>query len=186
MKKVLLLSFATISLVSCGDKQKTSVDLETLKVQGDSITVVTQKALMSNVSNAIKKGGTTYGVEFCNTKALVLTDSLSKKYEATIQRITDKNRNADNELTSANDKVLFSAFKENTQLQDSLIAENGKHIYYKRINLGMETCLKCHGTPDSNIDTETYLKIKEHYPLDKAVGYNLKELRGMWKITFDK
>lgn len=186
MKKILLLSLATFTLVSCGEKQKGTIDLETLKTQGDSITAVTQKALMSNVANAIAKGGTTYGVEFCNTKALVLTDSLSNKYEATIQRVTDKNRNADNELTTENDKAIFSAFAENTQLQDSLVAENGKHVYYKRINLGMETCLKCHGAPEVNIDAETYAKIKEHYPLDKAVGYNLKELRGMWKITFDK
>lgn len=186
MKKILLLSLATFALVSCGEKQKDTLDLEALKIQGDSITTITQKALMSNVSNAIAKGGTTYGVEFCNTKALVITDSLSKKYEATIQRVTNKNRNADNELSTANDKAIFSAFTENTQLQDSLVAENGKHVYYKRINLGMETCLKCHGTPESNIDGETYAKIREHYPLDKAVGYNLKELRGMWKITFDK
>lgn len=186
MKKIFLLSLATFTLVSCGEKQKEIADLETLKIQGDSITTVTQKALMSNVANAIEKGGTTYGVEFCNTKALVITDSLSKKYEATIQRITNKNRNADNELISLNDKVIFSAFADNIQLQDSLIAENGKHVYYKRIDLGMETCLKCHGAPEANIDAETYAKIKEHYPLDKAVGYNLKELRGMWKITFDK
>jgi len=30
----------------------------------------------------------------------------------------------------------------------------------------------------------TVAKIAEHYPNDKATGFNLGELRGMWKLEF--
>lgn len=186
MKKIFILCLVASTMLACGKKIEKLVDLKSLKKEGESIATTTQNALMSNVATAIEKGGTTYGVAFCSTKSLELTDSLSKKHEVTIQRITDKNRNKNNALTTSNDITIFNALKENTKLQDSLITENGKHIYYKRIDLGMETCLKCHGTPGSNINTETLAKIKEHYPFDYAVGYNLKDLRGMWKITFEE
>jgi uncharacterized protein (UPF0335 family) len=47
-------------------------------------------------------------------------------------------------------------------------------------------CLKCHGTTDKQMERETYSKIKELYPNDKAIGYDVNEVRGIWSISFDK
>ncbi len=59
-------------------------------------------------------------------------------------------------------------------------------MYYKRINMAMPTCIKCHGTVGEEVDNKTYQKIKTHYPNDQAVGYRLNDYRALWKIEFDK
>jgi hypothetical protein len=46
-------------------------------------------------------------------------------------------------------------------------------------------CLKCHGTPGQEIQTETLKRIQQLYPNDKAIGYGVNEVRGMWSITFN-
>jgi hypothetical protein len=46
--------------------------------------------------------------------------------------------------------------------------------------------LKCHGKPGSQITQKTYDKILEFYPNDKAIGYDVNEVRGIWSIEFEK
>ncbi len=47
-------------------------------------------------------------------------------------------------------------------------------------------CLKCHGTPNEQIQPKTFAKIKELYPNDKATEYEANQVRGMWSIVFDE
>ena len=158
------------------------VGLAQLKADSDTIATASQKALMQNVAAAIKKGGTEYAVEFCNEKAMPITDSLSAKYNVSISRVTDKTRNSDNGLKTENDKSTFQSFADNPALMDSLIQEGEKFVYYKRINTAMPACIKCHGNPETDIDKATYTKIKTLYSNDMAIGYGMDELRGLWRI----
>ena len=153
-----------------------------LKADYDTIATSSQKALMMNVAGAIKKGGTEYAVEFCNEKAMPITDSLSKQHHVSISRITNQTRNSSNYLKTDTDKAVFKSFEDNSSLVDSLVKEGEKYAYYKRINTALPTCVKCHGNPESDIEPATYTKIKTLYPNDKAIGYSMDELRGLWKI----
>jgi len=56
--------------------------------------------------------------------------------------------------------------------------------YYKPILTALSACLQCHG-PEEEINPETLQKIKTLYPNDKATGYSINELRGLWKIGFE-
>ena len=47
-------------------------------------------------------------------------------------------------------------------------------------------CLQCHGKPNSDIQNPVLLKLNNLYPQDKAIGYQINEVRGIWNITFDK
>lgn len=47
-------------------------------------------------------------------------------------------------------------------------------------------CLQCHGKPDEDIQKPTFKKIVNLYPKDKAIGYGINEVRGIWSITFNK
>ena len=60
-----------------------------------------------------------------------------------------------------------------------------KPVYYKPIRIGIETCLKCHGSRSQDIELVTLEKIDELYPTDNAVNYSMGELRGLWKIEFE-
>lgn len=186
-----LLLFAAIFLFSCGRKTSQKPDAETyiryLKT-GSEVSGQAQAALLSNVSRAMEQGGSIYAVEFCNLKASSITDSLKNIYHCEIARISDKNRNPENALQVKTDRQMWSYFEGKYRqgiVHDTLIQENDRLIYYKPILTAMPACLQCHG-PAQEIQPQTLEKIQALYPEDKATGYGLNELRGLWKIEFGK
>lgn len=198
LKKLAYLLGLSVLVFACEQKNETiehgtevevvenTFDWAKIKADADSISVYAQSTLMKNVAMAIEKGGTEFAVEFCNTKAIPLTDSVAGSHHAMIQRITDRNRNPENNLKTDLDKSIFAAFSESQSLKDSLVDDSGHYVYYKRINLAMPTCVKCHGNPESDIEINTYTKIKTLYPSDLATGYAQGDFRGLWKISIEK
>lgn len=146
---------------------------------GDSITEHLQGVLLQNVAQAIQTGGTEYAVDFCNLNAIPLTDSISELYEVKIQRVTDRNRNPHNGLSTSVDQEAWGKMQDD--MHSFIAEENGVTYFYKPIKIGMPTCIKCHGT-ESDISEATKVLLQEKYPEDKAVGYQMGELRGMWKV----
>ena len=175
-----------LTVVSCQQNTPRDKDISILKDKADSIATLSQNVLLQNVAGAIQKGGTEYAVDFCQVEAIPITDSLSKEVQMYIQRITDKNRNPQNNLKTKNDRTIFGEFKRKSKLFDTLLIEEKQYVYYKRINLAMPTCLKCHGNPQTDIEDKTLQKINTFYPNDKAVGYKLNDFRGLWKIDIPK
>ena len=86
---------------------------------------------MKNVSSAIEIGGTEYAVEFCNEKALSITDSLSSEFDLKLSRISNKTRNPNNAFKSTMDELVFEDFSKDADLMDSLIQQEEKITYYK-------------------------------------------------------
>lgn len=177
--------FILLLLVGCKEKTPTTIsetEIASLSKLGDSIATEVQNTLLKNVSNAIEKGGTDYAVEYCNLKALPLTDSISQKHQVKIQRLSNKNRNPNNAIETAIDQKAWKHIqsqKSSTILQD----HQGKVYYYKPIVAAMPTCIKCHGTTE-DISENTQKIIAQQYPNDKATGYKTGDLRGMWKIEW--
>lgn len=177
--------FILLLLVGCKEKTPTTIsetEIASLSKLGDSIATEVQNTLLKNVSNAIEKGGTDYAVEYCNLKALPLTDSISQKHQVKIQRLSNKNRNPNNAIETAIDQTAWKHIqsqKSSTILQD----HQGKVYYYKPIVAAMPTCIKCHGTTE-DISENTQKIIAQQYPNDKATGYKTGDLRGMWKIEW--
>lgn len=190
LKNMLFILISGLLLTACEknekSKTKSSENYAEMIPEMDSIANWSQKVLLKKVSTAIEKGRTEYALEFCNLNALPIIDSLSNHFGVGISRITDKTRNPKNELKTETDKLVFSSFKENRNLNDSLISENNQFVYYKRINTAMPACIKCHGQPNSEINSTTLSKIKTLYPGDKATGYGLNDFRGLWKIVTNK
>ena len=194
MKRLFILPNLVLTaalLFSCGQKTAQTIDSETYaryQQSGNEISNQTQGVLLSNVSKAMQQGGSLYAVEFCNLQASGLVDSLNTEFNCEISRVTDKNRNPENRLETKTDKQMwtyFSNIQQNEELHDTLIQNKEIITYYKPILTAMPACLQCHG-PVQDIDPETYKKIETLYPEDKATGYALNELRGMWKIEFGK
>jgi hypothetical protein len=153
---------------------------------GSKLSAQSQSALLSHVSDAMKQGGSVYAVEFCNLKASGITDSLNNLCNCVISRVSDKNRNPENQLSTETEKQLWNYFQtihETRMIHDTVVAEGKRVVYYKPILTAMPTCLQCHG-PETEIDPATLSRIVELYPDDKATGYEMNELRGMWKISF--
>ena len=47
-------------------------------------------------------------------------------------------------------------------------------------------CLQCHGKPNQDIKRPTLNSLANLYPEDKATGYSINQVRGIWSISFDK
>jgi len=63
---------------------------------GQKLAMQTKGVLGKNLLNAVNTKGAEGAVEFCNTRALPLTDSMAVALNASIKRVSDKNRNPKN------------------------------------------------------------------------------------------
>lgn len=149
---------------------------------GNRISMEMQNELLSNVAKAIREGGVGYAVEFCHQHALPITDSMANLNKVYIQRLSDKNRNPDNVIQTNADIEAWERVKKE-KVDFIMEEEKGKVVYYRPILLAMKTCMQCHGKVEE-IKEEALQVIHEKYPEDKATGYELGDLRGMWKLTF--
>ncbi|MFT3903833.1 MAG: DUF3365 domain-containing protein [Niabella sp.] len=182
-----------IFLFSCGNNSSQTEAQEGQKYLqiGDSISMSAQTALLENVSAAIKTYGIAGAVDFCNERALPLTDSFLGNPVKTIQRLSDRNRNPVNAIQSSEDSAAWQELKilmQDSSAKKQLIVrqDNGDVLYYKAITIVMPTCLSCHGSKDSDISSKIWQAIADKHPLDKATDYQMGELRGMWKILLNK
>lgn len=170
-----------------GKKLTTTSKVETVAEIGLSYALSTKKELGKNLMSAIQKDGTLAALEFCNVEAMPLTTKMSEKHQANIKRVSNKNRNPNNQ---ANQEELgyISAFEKalaTNQEMEPIVVENGKdvHFYYPIITNSM--CLQCHGK-SNDISPEVKAKILKLYPNDLAIGYAENQIRGIWSITFEK
>lgn len=200
MKKtgtILILISGLIALHGCSEKKpekkvKNNVqyvsgpDEVTYRRIGEEITDSVQAVLKANLMKAMQEGGPSNAVQFCSTRAMALTSLYSDKYNTEVRRVSDKNRNPKNapsekELAVIND---FKQIKANGEpvLPKVAIDADGKKHYYAPIFTG-GVCLSCHGDP-KNMQPELITALDSLYPNDKAKGYVVDELRGIWSIKF--
>lgn len=155
---------------------------------GKNIATATQAVLAQNLVGAISKGGTDYALEFCNLKAILLTDSMSSTLNSSVKRVSDKPRNPRN---LANDMELAHIQSLKDQMSKGETPAGKVHINDSKM-IGLypivtnAMCLQCHGKKDMDIKRATLQKIHKLYPDDKATGYGVNELRGLWVVEMNK
>lgn len=156
--------------------------------EGQKLAMATKSVLGKNLLNSIQNRGPEGALAFCNERAIPLTDSMAQELEASIKRVSDKNRNPNN-LANADELAYIAKAKielENTgSIKPDMNEKVDRWIGYYPI-LTNDMCLKCHGSMDSDIDSKTLSVINERYPMDKATGYKSNELRGIWVIEMTK
>lgn len=155
---------------------------------GRNVANETKANLGKNLMAAIKEKGAAGAVEFCNTRAIPITDSMSVVLNTKVKRVSDKPRNPINQA-NADELAYIESWKTAKAKGEKtvpLIAEhNGKMVGYYPIETNA-MCLQCHGTPEKQINSETLSKINKFYPTDKAVGYGENEIRGIFVVQMDK
>lgn len=140
-----------------------------------------QQLLGSQLKKKIAEGGPENALEFCNINAIPLTDSISKKYQVNIKRVSDRPRNPENAANASELAVIttYRAMLAAGEMPQGLLKDG--HYYSPIVTNAM--CLQCHGTPGKELSSAVDQKIKSLYPEDKATGYGVDELRGIFSIA---
>jgi len=168
-------------------KVVTTAAAKTPKALGMRYALATKKELGKNLMGTIQKKGTLAALAFCHENAYPITDSMATLQNAVIKRVSDKPRNPKNKATSK-ELGIIDDFKQaiaNDAEYEPVteIIHDEVRFYYPIVTNSM--CLQCHGTREQLkpqlLDTLSVL-----YPNDKAVGYDVNEVRGIWSITLKK
>ncbi|MGE0636207.1 MAG: DUF3365 domain-containing protein [Bacteroidia bacterium] len=161
---------------------------ETFEKKGLRLAMSTKAILGKNLMQAIKQKEPEHAVEFCNTKALHLTDSMSAALNASIKRVSDKPRNKNNKANEQ-EEAFITKLKTLLANGEKPVAEThetaDKVIGYYAIETN-KMCLQCHGVKDKDINAATLSKINSLYPDDKATGYAENQIRGIWVVEMKK
>lgn len=171
-----------------GRQQTSSNTLSTSEDRGLHYALTTKAALGKNLMGTIQKKGVISALEFCNIKAISLTDSMATVHNAMIKRVTDKPRNPENKVNILESQYL-EIFKKQVASGNEvkpILNNQGNEVQFYYPIVTNTLCLQCHGKPDKDIASLTLEKIKELYPNDEATGYSENEVRGMWSINFTK
>lgn len=144
--------------------------------------------LSAALAAAVAKDGPAGSVPVCAEKAPQIAAEIGKTHGVTVRRASAKPRNPKNAADEAEQAALAS-FSEALRNQEApkprtITQADGRVTYFAPIVLGLPLCLQCHGTPGRDIAPATLDAIRKRYPEDKATGFKLGDLRGLWRVTF--
>ncbi len=196
MKKIiyLLMMLIALLLLSCSQdnikKESKPAEGQDYMAEGKEIVEASFSTLSKHLAKAISEGGVPDAIGYCSLKAYPLTDSLSQAYNAKIRRTSLKVRNPENRPNSLEMEVLKEyahLHEKGAELKPMIkAASDGKVAYFSPIKINSMVCLNCHGVLGEELKVENYEIIKEKYPEDEAIGYDITDFRGMWSIVFEK
>lgn len=202
MRRLLILIFIATLYYACnsGSENKeantssTSIQPEINKdsliiEKGKQISGLAQGKLAGKLVKAIQDSGIVHALQFCSVEALPLTKSVGKEQGVKLSRVSHKPRNP---LNIANDEEMNiiknyqNLVAQNAEPKPMVVEKENHFLYYSPIIIPADLCLRCHGEPGKDIAEEDFITIQMLYPEDKATGFGLGDLRGLWKIRFDK
>ncbi len=185
----LLIALLLVVIYACdrtdSSKNTGRADMSSLYLsKGKKIATATFKSLSTELKKAMADVGIAGAVRYCNLRAMPITDSLSRLYNAKIKRTSDKLRNPANKPTAEEMKIL-QHYRQLIAAKKPLKPivkkeDNDTYHFYAPITV-KPLCLTCHG-PKSDI--ADYHIIDSLYPGDQATGYSTGDLRGIWSIRF--
>jgi hypothetical protein len=144
--------------------------------------------LSAELTTAIAKDGPAKALTVCSVRAPQIASEVGKDHKVTIRRATNQPRNPKNIATDA-EKTALSTFAaalvEKSPPKPQIITNSDdSRTFLAPIVISTPLCLQCHGNPANDIAKPTLDAIRKLYPDDKATGYQLGDLRGLWSITF--
>lgn len=144
----------------------------------------TKQLLGQNLMGKIQKEGVENALIFCNENAIPLTTSKEKEFNVSIRRVSDKPRNQENKANAEEVKLIAfyqSEIRAGREPKGQIVrSSDGVSIFHAPI-VTNDMCLKCHG-PQGDIDKNVFDKINALYPNDQATGYEINQVRGIWRI----
>ncbi len=160
---------------------------QTYKERGIEIAMAAEKHLGQHLLKELQQKNTLEALQYCNENAALLRNEVAQQEGASVQRVSDKNRNPKN-AASKEERLLINQFRRDLawghEPEPVLINDRDSvRFYYPLVTNNL--CLKCHGGK-RDIEPAVREKLLKLYPDDKAIGYSENQVRGLWKIGIPK
>lgn len=143
------------------------------------------QSLSAELIKAMADGGPVSAIPVCSDKAGSIIQQVAAKRTLEMIRLSDKPRNAAQQAKGTDFEAIESfrnTLKNGGVMKPQLESlADGSALVRAPIVISAPLCLQCHGS-ESDIAPETRKAILGIYPADKATGYKLNDLRGIWKI----
>lgn len=157
-------------------------------LEGPKIIAEAFAKLSGALGGAVGKSGPAGALSVCSEMAPKIAKDVAAAHGVTLRRATHQPRNPKNaadEVERAALETFMAAMAKKEAPQPQVITNaDGSRAFLAPIVLGNPLCLQCHGMPEKDITPETLAAIQRLYPDDKATGFQLGDLRGLWRITF--
>jgi hypothetical protein len=184
MKKYLILSLLLGGCATPGTvtQKPDSKQVDEMRATAKSLAM----QLGGKLKAEMEANGPAAAVGVCKKIAPQIAADLSKQTGWQVGRVGTRLRNAETGTPDAwNAKALaeFSQRMKQGEKPDTMelaevVAEpSGKYLRYAKAIGVQPLCLTCHGSP-KDIPEGVKARLQAEYPMDKATGYSLGELRG--------
>ena len=163
-------------------------DEAALATEGKALIQRFSADLKSELLAAIEAGGPVNAIGVCHMRAPEIASDLSSTSGWSVARSSHRLRNPDNAPDPYTEAVIedfLAREAEGEQAADltraEIVEEDGRQAFrmVKAIPTG-ELCLTCHGGEDVPADVEA--KLADLYPADKARGFALGQMRGVFTL----
>ena len=171
----------TAPLFAAGDvEQRTQNSRQAIKELATSLKAALQSAM--------KSGGPTEAISVCRAKAPQIASEISEAKGWRVARTSLKTRNPANAPDDWELKVLRQFEERKAAGEDpkkidysEIVQIDGRSEFrYMKAIPTQEICLVCHG---AKIAEPIASKLEELYPLDRARGYSIGDIRGAFTVA---
>ena len=193
---LIVLLFITVIFGGCGgDKQeKPDSRLEQAKAlqnendtlcreAADKLTVIFAGEVKDELTKALGQGGAVNAIEVCRVKAPKISQIFSIN-GVKIRRVAERYRNLDNRATTRQLEIL-DGFKDSLTapkyVGEWTSSDSGETYHYYKPIYTQPLCLNCHGGLQT-LSPGVIDAVRKYYPNDKATGFKVGELRGMFVV----
>jgi Protein of unknown function (DUF3365) len=184
MKKLLVLALLLTGCTTPGTETTKPDPKQVEEMRAAAKTLLTQ--LGGKLKEEMAANGPESAVGVCKTIAPQIAADVSKQTGFQVGRVGTRVRNAESGTPDAWDAKALAIFAErmaNGEKPDTMeLAEvvnepAGKTLRYAKAIAVQPVCVTCHGSAES-IPEGVKARLQAEYPLDKATGYSVGELRG--------
>ena len=169
--------------------QATATDVDQAQLRKEAVSIVKRfgGSLKPELKKAIKAGGPAHAISVCAEKAPAIAQGLRDDTGWYVNRVSLKARNNQTAIPDAWEKKVLERFNQRQANGESAEKMAFSEIVGGRFRFmkaqGVEpVCMNCHA---SDIKPETEAAIRQKYPLDKARGYSLGQIRGAFSLATD-
>jgi len=145
------------------------------------------KELGGKLQSAMAEGGAINAIGVCNLQAPAIASRISIENQVNISRVGTRARNPIMGVPNTWQAKALAQFEAGMARGDKPAdmeyaetvakADGSKEFHYAKAIVMQPMCLACHGNSEQ-ISPEVKAKLSELYPHDKAINYQVGQLRG--------